>query len=124
MSDQDLEDNNSTAGVEDDDAAAPVDILDTSVPTWRAHPDGRTREAWREVVRTRSAIAAPAAGDMSLAEERPAASSMARRLTVPPCMQDLAVDQKKTTRMDLIVLFFVVVCMCHIFVYVAVWDYL
>ena len=56
MSDQDFDDNigtsevedgavDGTAGVEDEDAAAPVDILDTTVPTRRPYPDRRTREA-------------------------------------------------------------------------------
>ena len=50
MSDQDFNDNtgtaevgdcavDDTAGVEDEDAAAPVDILNTTVPTRRPHPD-------------------------------------------------------------------------------------
>ena len=56
MSDQEVNDNtdtaevedgvvDGTAGVEDEDAAAPVDILNTTVPTRRPHPDWRTREA-------------------------------------------------------------------------------
>ena len=100
MSDRDLEDNDGTAGVEDDDAAAPMDILDTTVSTRCPHPDRQTREARREAVRTRSASAAPAGGDISPVEERPAASSMAGRLAVPSCLQDLAVNQKKTVDMS------------------------
>ena len=59
MSDQEFNDNtgtaevedgavDGTAGVVDEDAAAPVDILDTTVPTRRPHPDRRTRESRRE----------------------------------------------------------------------------
>ena len=100
MSNRNLKDNKGTASVEDDDAAAPMDILDTTVSTRCPHPDRQTREARREAVRTRSASAAPAGGDISPAQERPTASSMAKRLTVQPCMQDLAVDQKKTVDMS------------------------
>ena len=88
-----------TAGVVDEDAAAPVDILDTTVPTRRPHPDRRTREARREAVRTRSISAAPASVNTSPAAVRPAAFSMAKRLAVPPCMSDLGPDQKKTVDM-------------------------
>ena len=83
MSDQDFNDNtgtvavgdgavDDTAGVEDEDAAAPVDILDTTVLTRRPHPDWPIREARREAVRTRSVSAAPTSGDISLAEVQPA----------------------------------------------------
>ena len=110
MSDQDFDDNtgtlevedgavDGTAGVEDEDATAPVDILDTTVPTRRPHPDWRTREAKREAVRTRSVSAAPASGNFSPAAVRPAASSMAKKLAVPPCLSDLGPDQKKTVDM-------------------------
>ena len=57
-----------TTGVEDEDAAAPVDILDTTVQTRCPHPDLRTSEARREAVRTRSVSAAPTSGDISPVE--------------------------------------------------------
>ena len=99
MSDQDFNDNtgtaevedgavDGTAGVEDEDAAASMDIHDPTVPTRRPHPDRRTREARQEAVHIRSVSAAPASSDISPAAVRPAASSMAMKLAVPPCMSD------------------------------------
>ena len=100
MSDREIEDNDSTAGLEDDDEAAGVGIIKTTVLTLRPHPNRQTREARRETVRTRSASVAPADCAISPVEGRAAASSMAKRLMVPPCLQDLAVDQKKTVEMN------------------------
>ena len=91
MSDREIEDNNGAAG---------VTIIKTTVLTRRPHPDQRTREAQREAVPTRSASAAPADCNISPVEGRAAASSMAKKLAVPPCLQDLAVDQEKTVEMN------------------------